>query len=286
MACRCVARRGSPRVQTRGHAGHSGLCAARPACALMPACLLVLAHAQAAPTAAQFHCRFDDGSVRVMYSDVGAAFPLMGVRCAPVTEPVPAFDASAAALAFAGSAAPPAPKRPPVEVRRVAPATWIEAPAPKPLPLARAPAALPPVMAFGGKTDLSLLVSGMSKRYGVDADLVDAVIHVESRYKAHARSPKGALGLMQVMPATGRRYGVDNPSHLLDPVVNVGVGVRYLRDLHEMFGGRVDLVAAAYNAGEGSVQRYGNRIPPYPETRSYVAQVLAAYQGRRMRGRR
>jgi soluble lytic murein transglycosylase-like protein len=91
---------------------------------------------------------------------------------------------------------------------------------------------------------------------------------------------------MQVMPATGRRYGVANPSHLLDPVVNVGVGVRYLRDLHQMFGGRVDLVAAAYNAGEGSVQRYGNRIPPYPETRSYVAQVLAVYEGRRMRVRR
>lgn len=248
--------------------------------------LLVIARAQAAPTAAQFHCRFDDGSVRVMYSDVGAAFTLMGVRCAPVTEPVPAVNAPAASRALAGSTAARTPVRPPVEVRRVSPATWIEAPAPKAVPLARPPTALPPAIAFAGKADLSLLVSGTSKRYGVDADLVDAVIHVESRHRADARSPKGALGIMQVMPATGRRYGVDNPSHLLDPAVNVGVGVRYLRDLQDMFGGRVDLVLAAYNAGEGSVLRYGKRVPPYPETRSYVAQVLAAYQGRRTRVRR
>jgi soluble lytic murein transglycosylase-like protein len=78
---------------------------------------------------------------------------------------------------------------------------------------------------------------------------------------------------MQVVPATARRYGVTSTQQLFDPTINLDVGTRYLRDLHLMYGQRVDLVLAAYNAGEGAVARYGHKVPPYPETRAYVAQI-------------
>lgn len=109
----------------------------------------------------------------------------------------------------------------------------------------------------------------------VDPALVHAVIHVESRYRDGAVSPKGALGLMQVMPDTAARYGVSVTR--LNAKKNLDVGTRYLRDLMHMFDDRLDLVLAAYNAGEGAVRRYSDRIPPYPETQSYVRAVLARY---------
>ena len=114
----------------------------------------------------------------------------------------------------------------------------------------------------------------LKERYGIDPQLVTALIHVESRFQPHARSPKGAVGLMQIMPATAARYGVTNPRSLLNPSVNIDVGTRYLRDLHDLFPGRVDLVLAAYNAGEGAVIKRGHRIPPFPETQSYVRNIL------------
>jgi soluble lytic murein transglycosylase-like protein len=83
------------------------------------------------------------------------------------------------------------------------------------------------------------------------------------------------MGLMQIIPATAARYGVTSRLALLDPEVNVDVGTRYLRDLQKMFPGRIDLMLASYNAGEGAVARHGNRIPPYPETQSYVRQIMA-----------
>jgi lysozyme len=109
----------------------------------------------------------------------------------------------------------------------------------------------------------------------VDPALVHALIHVESRYRADAVSSKGALGLMQVMPGTAARYGV----RAVRPTVqkNLDVGTRYLRDLMQMFDHRLELVLAAYNAGEGAVRRYSDKIPPYPETQSYVRAVLARY---------
>jgi hypothetical protein len=125
------------------------------------------------------------------------------------------------------------------------------------------------------------LIVEASWRNELDPELVQAVIHVESAYQPHARSPKGALGLMQVMPATGARYGVVEPRQLLDPALNIDVGTRYLRDLHKLFKGRTDLILAAYNAGEGAVARYNNRIPPYPETREYVRRALKIYRGDR-----
>ncbi len=116
-------------------------------------------------------------------------------------------------------------------------------------------------------------------RNGLDVELVKALIHVESRYQPAARSPKGALGLMQIMPATGARYGVRSAERLIEPAVNVDIGTRYLRDLHRMFDGRVDLVLAAYNAGEAAVARHGWQVPPYRETQDYVRRIMAVRAG-------
>ena len=131
-----------------------------------------------------------------------------------------------------------------------------------------------------GSPHLQRMVTQASRRHGLDPRLVGALVHVESAYQTQARSPKGALGLMQIMPATGARYGVGAARDLLDPATNIDVGTRYLRDLHEMFDGRVELILAAYNAGEGAVKRYGNRIPPYRETQDYVRKILRLYNGR------
>lgn len=114
-----------------------------------------------------------------------------------------------------------------------------------------------------------------AQRAGIDPALVHAVIRVESAYNARAVSPKGALGLMQVIPGTGRRFGVDN---LLTPGANISAGTQYLSHLLRLFNGDLLLALAAYNAGEGAVMRYGNRIPPYRETRGYVPRVLSTYE--------
>ncbi len=105
--------------------------------------------------------------------------------------------------------------------------------------------------------------------HGVNAELVRAVIQVESAYQPRARSPKGAIGLMQVMPATGRQYGVRN---LYDPAANIDVGIRHLRALLEQFP--LALALAAYNAGQGAVERFQD-VPPYRETQAYVSRILA-----------
>jgi soluble lytic murein transglycosylase-like protein len=121
------------------------------------------------------------------------------------------------------------------------------------------------------------LVEETAKHYEVSPELVDSVIQVESNYNPHAISPKGAQGLMQLMPATARRFGVKNT---FDPKDNIEGGVRYLKFLQETFKDE-RLAIAAYNAGEGAVQKYGN-VPPYQETMSYVANVGRKYgQARR-----
>lgn len=108
----------------------------------------------------------------------------------------------------------------------------------------------------------------------VDAALLHAVISAESSYRPDAVSPKGAIGLMQIMPETARRYGVTNPR---DPLQNILGGAQYLRDLIAMFNNDIKLALAAYNAGENAVIRHGNRIPPYRETLQYVPKVLKLY---------
>jgi hypothetical protein len=117
------------------------------------------------------------------------------------------------------------------------------------------------------------MVESISRNNGVDPNLIDAMIRTESNYNAWAVSPKGAIGLMQLIPETGRRFGVQN---FFDPQQNIEGGVRYIKYLLEMFGGNVDLSLAAYNAGENLVARLG-RIPPYPETRNYVRKIRAVY---------
>ena len=117
----------------------------------------------------------------------------------------------------------------------------------------------------------------------LDMALLQAVIATESGFDPSAVSPKGAVGLMQVMPATGQRYGLASDhggtvaAKLADPRTNINTGARYLRDLIRLFPGQLELAVAAYNAGEGAVQKAGNRIPNYKETQNYVRSVMHLY---------
>ncbi|MCX7893787.1 MAG: lytic transglycosylase domain-containing protein [Burkholderiales bacterium] len=116
-------------------------------------------------------------------------------------------------------------------------------------------------------------VSAAARQFQVDIALVHAVIAAESAYNPVAVSDKGAIGLMQVMPETGARYGV-REKDLRDPARNIRTGTRYLADLLAMFEGNMELALAGYNAGEKAVERHGRAIPPYAETRAYVPRVL------------
>lgn len=124
-----------------------------------------------------------------------------------------------------------------------------------------------------------------SNTYKVDYELLQALIAAESGFDSTAVSPKGAIGLMQLMPDTARRYGVEGDKKtplekkLTDPKINVRTGTRYLRDLIAMFPGQLELAIASYNAGEGAVQRAGNKIPNYKETQAYVKTVMQLYTG-------
>jgi soluble lytic murein transglycosylase-like protein len=125
-----------------------------------------------------------------------------------------------------------------------------------------------------GSAKIDGLIRLNGKRYGVDPYLIYCVMHQESGFKTGAVSPVGASGLMQLMPGTAARYGIMNP---YDPAQSISGGTRYLADLLRLFGGRVDLALAGYNAGEGAVMKYGNRIPPYRETQNYVRTIGTRY---------
>ena len=125
-----------------------------------------------------------------------------------------------------------------------------------------------------GNERIDHLIKINAARFGVDPYLVFCVIEQESQFKTFARSPKGAQGLMQLMPGTARRLGVRRP---YDPAENIMGGTRYLKELMTMFSGRVDLVLASYNAGEGAVMKYGRNVPPYRETRDYVKKIGKRY---------
>ena len=120
-------------------------------------------------------------------------------------------------------------------------------------------------------TPYDRVIAAESKRYGVDASLVSALIRAESNYEPRAVSRKGARGLMQLMPATARRLSVAYP---FDPVSNVRGGVRYLKELLDRFDHHPELILAAYNAGENAVESYGG-VPPYRETVGYVKRILS-----------
>lgn len=127
-------------------------------------------------------------------------------------------------------------------------------------------------------------LSAASQSHGVDYALLKAVVATESAFNTKAVSHKGAVGLMQIMPATASRYGVRSEpgspiaSKLTDPELNIQTGTRYLADLLRLFGGETELALAAYNAGEGAVMRAGKRIPNFRETQQYVKKVMSVYR--------
>lgn len=119
------------------------------------------------------------------------------------------------------------------------------------------------------ETPFGEVIAAVSEAHGVNPMLVRALIQVESNYKPRARSNKGAMGLMQLMPSTAREYNVRNP---YDPKANIAAGVKHLKSLIDRWG--VELALAAYNAGEGAVKKF-NGVPPYRETRNYVSRILS-----------
>lgn len=161
-------------------------------------------------------------------------------------------------------------------VSRISPdeVPWVDPYAIKPRKPIEPTGPVEPIVAAGSaRADLpptayDVLIEKAAKVHDVDVKLVKAVIHVESAYKPRARSHKGAMGLMQLMPATAREYGVRNA---YDPAENINAGVKHLKSLLDRFD--VRLAVAAYNAGAGAVERF-NGIPPYRETRDYVTKVL------------
>lgn len=130
---------------------------------------------------------------------------------------------------------------------------------------------------------VSSLLREASNTHGIDYALLKALIATESGFNTFAVSPKGAVGLMQLIPPTAERFGVTAGKNatigqkLTDPQTNIKAGARYLASLIKMFPGRLELALAAYNAGEGAVQRAGNKIPNYPETQNYVKTVMQLY---------
>jgi soluble lytic murein transglycosylase-like protein len=120
-------------------------------------------------------------------------------------------------------------------------------------------------------------VDAAARAQDIDPLLLHAIARVESRHDTTAVSPAGALGVMQLMPATASRFGVSPARALHDASANVAAGAAYLKTLQLRFGNDLVLVLAAYNAGEGAVERHGRRVPPYAETRGYVRDVLAEY---------
>jgi hypothetical protein len=139
---------------------------------------------------------------------------------------------------------------------------------PDEVPYPEPKADVPVVVTAASPAPYADLVDEVAARHGVNPRLVNAMIRVESGYRADARSRKGAMGLMQLMPETARQYAVQNP---YEPRANIEAGIKHLRSLLERF--TLPLALAAYNAGEAAVQRFGG-VPPYPETRDYVQQVL------------
>lgn len=131
---------------------------------------------------------------------------------------------------------------------------------------------------WANKKHFDPLVTKVAKKAKLSPELLHAVIKAESSYNPKAKSSAGAMGLMQLMPGTASRFGVSN---VWDPAQNLEGGAKYLRELLDMFKNNLRLALAAYNAGENAVKKYGNRIPPYPETQDYVRKVIDFYREER-----
>jgi soluble lytic murein transglycosylase-like protein len=139
------------------------------------------------------------------------------------------------------------------------------------LPISSKKLSIPPKRLAVRRSRYASLIERMARRFHLHPELLHAVIRAESAYDPTAVSPAGAVGLMQLMPATATRYGV---SDIYDPEENIRGGAQYLRFLLDMFEHDLRLALAGYNAGENAVVKYGNRVPPYPETQQYVRRVM------------
>ncbi|UCE23089.1 MAG: lytic transglycosylase domain-containing protein [Candidatus Aminicenantes bacterium] len=132
---------------------------------------------------------------------------------------------------------------------------------------------------YSGRFDA--LIDSIAKNYGLESSLIHSIIRTESNYDPNAVSSKGAVGLMQLMPETAEKYGVED---LYDPRQNILGGVKYLSDLINSFGRKTDYVLAAYNAGHNAIKKYGG-IPPFPETRRFIQKVKTTYPHSTIRSR-
>lgn len=198
----------------------------------------------------------------------GGKFSLIESSCPALAEPAQVrraaqLDLYSASVSLDGTSAPAAPLNlPPV---------MLPAPAP----------ALDAPIGRDGQRVLSLApaLTAAARANDLDPLLLHAIAHVESRHNPNAVSPAGARGVMQVMPATAQRFGVTDPQRsLLDPQTNVNASAALLRTLRARYGDDLRLVLAAYNAGEGAVEKHGRNVPPYAETQAYVRDVLAIYR--------
>jgi soluble lytic murein transglycosylase-like protein len=248
--------------------------------------LLLAGLACAAPAHAMYQCSDEWGRVYMLPLPVtqGAIkFTCVAVGAAttaglqtPVQRAEPVSEASAAADAF-GFGAAETPRQRVAQGGRLA--MVVDARPTRVRREASASSFSQPTMNARSNEPMEQMIAGVARQYGHDVNLLKAIIHVESRFNPNALSPKGAIGLMQVMPATGSRVGVEQPKRaLFDPEMNLHAGARYLRILLDMFSDRPELAIAAYNAGEGAVLKYRRSIPPYPETQSYVRQVMERYR--------
>lgn len=172
---------------------------------------------------------------------------------------------------------PTLPAETPVPVRAIDPTGAVAPPGAELTSAAVTGEAILSVRPVGYSSPYDDMIASAAARYRVDPLMLHSVITRESHYRPTALSRVGARGLMQIMPTTGAGLGVADPNRLLDPATNIQAGASLLRRLWDRMGGRFDLVLAAYNAGEGAVRRFGMRVPPFAETRSYVNDVQNTY---------